>query len=492
MIISILLITIIALFIVITKQKNKYTFFYVTALCAINILIFSLMIFTTKLTLYRYIFQLEFYIYRLIAKIKISFYDIGIIINFAVSLFVLSIFFLANKTAHFKNPDRLKYKYIAFIFIVILYNYLNSPSSQQYLYLMQFDDASAAKAIVYSKLTGLFNIAFHISVLADASVILISEYMKTSLVFKKLHLKALGISLIMLLVLFYTVFFFSPIQTYIHFGNIAEPTFSSTNYLFNSTVYLYLPCIIIAFFSIIIFFLVKYRLLDDINLLKKLKMNGKRKINLDEIRHLFHTYKNSFVVINSLSEKVLKTYGSPESIAAAQNISKYSENLIDHIGKCLDIYNRPHISMQCIDITDCISETLLHIDARGIDIVSNFTEDSLIVFGDRSQLSEMFYNIISNSIDAIISKAEQNGRIEIICWREDSYICTSIKDNGCGMDKKICKNIFQPFWSTKRSRTNLGLGLSHAYKIISCHQGFINCMSSPGKYTEFQIVLPAD
>ncbi len=221
-------------------------------------------------------------------------------------------------------------------------------------------------------------------------------------------------------------------------------------------------------------------------------MNGKRKINLDEIRHLFHTYKNSFVVINSLSEKVLKTYGSPESIAAAQNISKYSENLIDHIGKCLDIYNRPHISMQCIDITDCISETLLHIDARGIDIVSNFTEDSLIVFGDRSQLSEMFYNIISNSIDAIISKAEQNGRIEIICWREDSYICTSIKDNGCGMDKKICKNIFQPFWSTKRSRTNWGLGLSHAYKIISCHQGFINCMSSPGKYTEFQIVLPAD
>ena len=135
---------------------------------------------------------------------------------------------------------------------------------------------------------------------------------------------------------------------------------------------------------------------------------------------------------------------------------------------------------------------MLHIDARGIDIVSNFTEDSLIVFGDRSQLSEMFYNIISNSIDAIISKAEQNGRIEIICWQEDSYICTSIKDNGCGMDKKICKNIFQPFWSTKRSRTNWGLGLSHAYKIISCHQGFINCMSSPGKYTEFQIVLPAD
>ena len=492
MIISILLITIIALFIVVTKQKNKYTFFYVTALCAINILIFSLMIYTTKLTLYRYVFQFEFYIYKLIAKIKISFYDIGYIVNFAVSLFIISIFFLANKVSNFKTPYRCFCKYGIFILMVLLYNYVNAPSVQQYVYLLQFDDAGAVNAAICTKLIVLFNFAFHLGVWADAVIRFILDYMNTTLVFKRIHIKSLSISMAMLLTLFYTVFIFSPLQIYIRFGNLAEPNFSSTNHLFSSTVYLYLPFIIIAFFSIFGFLLVKYRLLDDITLLKKLKMRGKRKINLDEIRHLFHTYKNSFVAINSLSKKVLNTYGSPESIAAAENISKYSEDLIEHIGKCLDIYNRPRISMQCVNISDCITEALSHTDTQNIEIIKNFKEESLIVFGDPAQLSEMFFNILSNACDAIRLKSEFDGKIEITSWAEDSYVCTSIKDNGCGMDKKTCKNIFQPFWTTKKTRINWGLGLSHAYKIISCHQGFINCVSTLGKYTEFQIVFPAD
>jgi len=62
---------------------------------------------------------------------------------------------------------------------------------------------------------------------------------------------------------------------------------------------------------------------------------------------------------------------------------------------------------------------------------------------------------------------------------------------GIGMDQKTLSRIFDPFFTTKPVGSGTGLGLSISYQIIvEQHNGKLNCLSSPGKFTKFIIELP--
>ena len=65
-----------------------------------------------------------------------------------------------------------------------------------------------------------------------------------------------------------------------------------------------------------------------------------------------------------------------------------------------------------------------------------------------------------------------------------------MRDNGCGIDKKMMKRLFKPFASTKKTFNNWGIGLSHVKDVVDAHFGFINVKSKPNEFTEFQIILP--
>jgi two-component system, NtrC family, sensor kinase len=66
-----------------------------------------------------------------------------------------------------------------------------------------------------------------------------------------------------------------------------------------------------------------------------------------------------------------------------------------------------------------------------------------------------------------------------------------IADNGLGMTETVQKRIFDPFFTTKPVGQGTGMGLSISYQIITeRHQGSLQCISSLGKGTEFEIKIP--
>ena len=75
---------------------------------------------------------------------------------------------------------------------------------------------------------------------------------------------------------------------------------------------------------------------------------------------------------------------------------------------------------------------------------------------------------------------------------ENTLVCVSVWDNGIGMDKKTRKTLYTPFYTTKKTMNNWGMGMSQIKKTIEAHQGFIDVDSKYGEYTEFQIALPLD
>ncbi|MBI3089508.1 MAG: PAS domain-containing protein [Candidatus Tectomicrobia bacterium] len=71
----------------------------------------------------------------------------------------------------------------------------------------------------------------------------------------------------------------------------------------------------------------------------------------------------------------------------------------------------------------------------------------------------------------------------------DPYVTLTIADTGVGIPHDLQQQVFEPFFSTKRYGSGLGLAVVH--QIVTAHHGEIYLDSKPGRGTRFRIVLPA-
>jgi PAS domain S-box-containing protein len=108
-----------------------------------------------------------------------------------------------------------------------------------------------------------------------------------------------------------------------------------------------------------------------------------------------------------------------------------------------------------------------------------------LVKGNPSELYEVLVNIIKNGLEAM----PQGGELTIHTEIGDGEVLTLISDTGIGISEEKIQRIFEPFYTTKGSKSS-GLGLSSSYGIITKHQGDIVVKSTLGKGTTFAITLP--
>ncbi len=105
---------------------------------------------------------------------------------------------------------------------------------------------------------------------------------------------------------------------------------------------------------------------------------------------------------------------------------------------------------------------------------------------DHDQIKQVLVNIVLNSVDAV-----QQCPIKRVCIytkKDQENICFCVEDTGSGMTDDQKEKIFDPFYTTKKNGT--GLGLSVCSMIISNHSGKIIVSSSVGQGTIFEIYLP--
>ncbi len=116
---------------------------------------------------------------------------------------------------------------------------------------------------------------------------------------------------------------------------------------------------------------------------------------------------------------------------------------------------------------------------------------------DTGQFSQVLQNLIINSDQAM----PDGGMIHISvadCTVDDTipmpladgrYVKIDIRDQGIGIAREYLSRIFDPYFSTKRKGS--GLGLATSYSIIRNHNGLITVDSEPGNGTTMSILLPA-
>jgi signal transduction histidine kinase len=110
-----------------------------------------------------------------------------------------------------------------------------------------------------------------------------------------------------------------------------------------------------------------------------------------------------------------------------------------------------------------------------------------VIRGGRSQLKQLFLNILLNAIQAMPG----GGRLSVEALSQDGRRAViSIGDTGEGIREENLDRIFDPFFTTKKGGT--GLGLSVCYNIVKSHQGEISARSKPGQGTTLLVVLPLE
>jgi two-component system phosphate regulon sensor histidine kinase PhoR len=103
---------------------------------------------------------------------------------------------------------------------------------------------------------------------------------------------------------------------------------------------------------------------------------------------------------------------------------------------------------------------------------------------------------VLNLIDNAVKYSDTGGRVEINVTREDGDVLISVKDNGCGMEKKHLSRIFERFYVVDKGRSRklggTGLGLAIVKHICQVHGGAVTVQSTPGAGSTFTMRLPGN
>jgi two-component system, NtrC family, sensor kinase len=182
-----------------------------------------------------------------------------------------------------------------------------------------------------------------------------------------------------------------------------------------------------------------------------------------------------------------------------------SERLTQIVSSLQNFSHMDEANPKPADIHECLESTLIILNNRlksGITVIKNYGELPPVNCYS-GQLSQVFMNIISNAIDALIDKRDKlaagleswEPQIEIsseILEKSDTeWVSVRIADNGPGMPPEIQKRIFETFFTTKPVGKGTGLGLAISHQIVTQkHHGQLLMRSQPEIGTEFQILLP--
>jgi signal transduction histidine kinase len=145
-----------------------------------------------------------------------------------------------------------------------------------------------------------------------------------------------------------------------------------------------------------------------------------------------------------------------------------------------------------LPLNDLLDEVLLLVSHKlkdkNIVVARHYPAKPVVIMGYENKLKQLFMNLIMNSIDAVLT----GGHIEATVEESHQHVEVTIRDNGYGIPDTIQEEIFKPFFSTKMTKTNTGLGLSICQHIVESHKGIITFSSDPGKSTRFTVRLPVE
>ena len=205
-----------------------------------------------------------------------------------------------------------------------------------------------------------------------------------------------------------------------------------------------------------------------------------------------HEINNPLAAILGFSDLLADDPTIPEKArATAAKIRDQARRTKTLVGNLLSFARQVPPERTLLDINTVVNNA---VQLRALDLRSATTRvelqlESVLpgVRGDGNQLMQVFFNIISNALDAM--EAANGGVLTVKTIRDRSNVVVLFSDNGPGI--KEPHRVFDPFYTTKPVGKGTGLGLSICFGIIQEHAGKIFCYNRQEGGAVFRVELPA-
>jgi PAS domain S-box-containing protein len=209
-----------------------------------------------------------------------------------------------------------------------------------------------------------------------------------------------------------------------------------------------------------------------------------------------HDFNNALSVIMGYTElTLLGAENDPEHVrkmTAVLDAAKHASLLTRQL---LAFSRKQGLRPTRVGLNDTL-ERLLSVLRRllreDVELELDLEPDLWPVQADPIQLEQVLLNLIANAGDAMPNGGRLFIKTKSVKVKSDAEgselresVLLEVSDTGSGMDRATLERIFEPFYTTKKTGT--GMGLATVYGIVKQSGGHIEVDSEPGKGTEFRI-----
>jgi len=197
-----------------------------------------------------------------------------------------------------------------------------------------------------------------------------------------------------------------------------------------------------------------------------------------------------------------KSFSRPRHPAMETNTAEVSDKLSQYLDVAKGEINRldyiitqflgairpAPLQMRLASLNEVAEKTLEllrpEIENRGVTVKLKLARHLTATPVDATQLQQVLVNLVKNAVQAMTT----GGTLTIQTGENPDDVWISVSDTGGGIPQEQINRIFEPFYTTKKKGS--GLGLMIVQRIVRAHNGRIELDSHVGRGTTFRIWLP--
>jgi len=301
------------------------------------------------------------------------------------------------------------------------------------------------------------------------------------------------LSLIPVVLIHFLLFSWAPknlvIATYLEgYYNYQQPPIGA----YPLTLYIF-PYVVFVALTFLVYVMYKYNSIETYHKNHDVQINKSIDTASLGVRAFTHAVKNHLLAVRSEAEYLQEKHAGDSDTAYSLNLMLQScsaamESINDAVHKLKSI----ELNLQPCPLDAPVNQAVSRIRQAEhtvtVTVAGQRGPDIPLAYMDAQHMAETVYNILENAVESLAGT--ENGRISIQLGLQESWGMIAISDNGPGMPEEHLDMIFAPFFSTKPSINNWGIGLSYCHKIVTGHDGKISVESELGRGTTFRIYLP--
>ena len=171
------------------------------------------------------------------------------------------------------------------------------------------------------------------------------------------------------------------------------------------------------------------------------------------------------------------------------DVAKGEINRLDYIvTQFLQAIRPAPLQLKMVSLNEVVEKTLEllrpDIENRGVTVKTKSARNLTATPADATQLQQVLVNLVKNAVQAMTT----GGALTLQTGETSDGVWVSVADTGGGIPQEQINRIFEPFYTTKKKGT--GLGLMIVQRIVRAHDGRIELESNVGRGTTFRVWLP--